>query len=295
LGYNSGIMFKSLIFGLTLAFFSLQVAEKAPLLKHDKNDSASHTDKANQHNPVPQGTGVVNQVDGSESATKGQQKDPPATQGTPDYVAWGFWVNFGLTAITLLIAIAAVIQASAAKLGAKAMLRSERAWLLLDGEKIGMPFLHSVEQQGPQKTPVHCRIALKNCGNTPATAIDWQFELQLGDSAKTPPCFDIYKREPPKDRLTPFPIGQDSHGHASAVLTPQENVSNSQMTDIWDGKKVLWLCGKARYYDVFAQKRWLKRRPEEHYTFVCLRYICAPNGANGQWVLGGPSGYNKAT
>jgi hypothetical protein len=202
--------------------------------------------------------------------------------------------NWILGALGVIGGILALLTLRTFKRQTDHIITSERAWLLPDGEKIGMPFLRPVEHQGPQKTPVHCGIALKNCGKTPASAIDWQFELQLGDSAEAPPSFDIYKRKPPKDRLTPFPIGQDSHGNVSAVLMPQEHISASEMTDIWDGKKVLWLCGIARYHDVFKQKRWIRRKPEEHYTFVCLRYICAPNGANGQWILGGPSGYNKA-
>ncbi|HMD78114.1 MAG TPA: hypothetical protein VKG86_12165 [Terracidiphilus sp.] len=255
-------------------------SQPAVLLANGQNKQASsQTDQ-----PKPDGN------------QKGPDKHPVTPESQNNYTAWGFWVNFGLTAITLLIAIAAVIQASAAKLGAKAMLRSERAWLLPDGEKIGMVVLRPVEQQvQPQKTPVQCSIALRNCGNTPASAIDWQFELQLGVSADTPPSLEIYTRKPQNKSLTPFPIGQDRLGHGVAILTPREYINAFEQGQIWDGSKILWLCGVARYNDVFEKKRWLTRKPEEHCTFVCLRYICAPDGSNGQWFLGGPSGYNKAT
>jgi hypothetical protein len=286
-------MLKKLGFGMILA---VQVISIFPLLAQEKSDSSQHANDANQNNPIPQQS-IVHQQDSGKNNEKGQVKDPPSAKDSFDYAKWGFWVNFGLTGITFLIAIASVIQASAARISAKAVMLSERAWLLPNGDKIGPPYLHPVEQQGPQKTPVHCTMALKNNGNTPASAIDWQFELQLGNSAESPPSFDVYKQKPPKDRLTsfPFPIAQDGEGRATAVLTPQEHISASDQTDIWDGKQVLWLCGIARYYDVFRKKRWFKRRPEEHLTFVCLRYICAPGGANGQWLIGGPSKYNNAT
>jgi hypothetical protein len=290
-------MLKCLIFGVTLAFFSLQVAEKAPLLKHDKDNSANHAGDANQHDPISQGTGIVNQVDGSEAAKKGQQKESPSAQAEPDYAALGFWVNLGLTVITLLIAIAALIQANAAKLGAKAVLRSERAWLLLDGELMHPPFLIPIEHQSaPQKRPVHCELALRNCGNTPASAIDWQFELQIGDSAEMPVSAEIYERKPLKESLTPFPIGQDRLGWAFAELSPQKYINAADAEAINAGIKFLWLCGVARYHDVFEQRmwsNWFRRVTETHQTRVCLRY--ASFGSNsGRWVLGGAKGYNKA-
>ena len=265
-------------------------------MAQNKNGGANYDNAANEQNPIPERSVTVNCGDYNEKAKKGKQEDSPATSYKRDYSAWGFWFNVILTPITLLVAGAAVWQAIAANSSAQAIIRSERAWLLPDGEKIGMPILRPIEQQPqPQKTPAQCKIALKNSGNTPASAIDLQFELQLGDSTKEPPSFDIYTRKAAKDPLTPFPIGQDDHGYTVAFLTTQEYISDADQEDIWNGKRILWLCGIARYHDVFRQKRLFRRKPEEHLTFICLRYISASDGTNGQWFLGGPSGYNRAT
>ena len=161
------------------------------------------------------------------------------------------------------------------------------------------PFLIPVESQAsPQKRRTHCELTLRNCGNTPASAIEWQFEMQIGDSAETPVSFEIYKSKSLKESLTPFPIGHDQPGYAVAVLTPEEYLSVSQRDAINAGTKTLWLCGAVRYHDVFEQQKrygWLKRSAETHQTLVCLRYITFPGNNYGRWVLGGPSGYNRAT
>lgn len=280
-------MRKRLIFRLALVFVLFQIAPEVPLLARDKNDSASHADNARTQNPVsPQA--IVQQINSPQGQQKERQQGSVSSHAPLDYVAWGFWVNLTLTAITFLIALASLIQARAAKLGATAVLRSERAWLLLDGDKVGMPYLSS-------KTRPYCSLALRNCGNTPAQAIDFQFELQMGDSAEVPPSFEIYSRGVPKDSLTPFPIGQDRLGQATAGLMPEEPLTESVRTEIREGKKIIWLCGVARYHDVFEQKQRFKRRKEEHHTFVCLRYRAMADGSSGDWVLGGPPGYNKAT
>ena len=177
------------------------------------------------------------------------------------------------------------------------IIKSERAWLLPDGEKIGMPVLVPVPAEGIRKIPVNCSIGLTNCGNTPAFAVKWEFELRIGESKENPPSFDIYKNKstPSMEGQTPFPIGQGRHGHAIAVLKPHSYISLEERLEINDGRKIIWLCGVARYRDVFKHRKFLDRNPEEHETLICLRYEARSDGSSGAWMLGGPSGYNRAT
>lgn len=269
-----------------MAFVLCLITSASPLLAQNGNSSNSHANNAIANSPISQEVIVAKHIDGTENAEKGQKQSSPTIENKTDYVALGFWVNVSLTLITLFVAIAAVQQANAANSSAQAVMRSERAWLLLEGEQIGAPILLPVEkEQQTPKRPVECSIALKNCGNTPASSIDWQFELQLGNSMEAPPSFEIYTRKPQGKRLTPFPVGQNHLGHTTAFLTPQEFISTSELQDITNGSKILWLCGIARYNDVFVQKRWFREKPEERYTLVCLRFICGQSVVNGQWVL----------
>lgn len=294
-GYNYGIMGKKLLFGLILAVTSVQVIPILPLLAQEKNDGSKHPNNANQNNPITQQS-IVHQQDSGKTNEKGQKKDPPSAKDSFDYAKGGFLVSLWLTAITFLIAVASVIQASAARISVKAVMLSERAWMLPDGEKIGLPTLiPSDSPTNPRKFPVTCSIALRNCGNTPATAIDWEFELRIGPSQETPPSLEIYEKKSPEDRKTPFPIGPGWPGHAQAVLKPQEYISTAEKAEIDAGTKHVWLCGIARYRDVFERRKFLQNSGNLHETKVCLRYMARSDGSSGRWILGGPSGYNKAT
>jgi hypothetical protein len=188
-------------------------------------------------------------------------------------------------------------QARAAKVAADAIMRSERAWLLLDGEKIGMPIFmpHSIDST---ISTASCNIPFENCGKTPAEAILWVVELTIGDSPIEPPSLEIYTTKV-TDKVsgqTPFPIGPGRLGWvvATGSIAPAE----------WDAyiadKKFMWLCGVARYGDVFKRKtHFLGRQLEEHETRICLvyqKFTRAPGAPpGGRWALGGPEGYNQAT
>jgi hypothetical protein len=295
-------MLKHLAILATLLCLSVgsNVLIAVPLNPKGESQSTHHEKDANKQNTVPQQTVTVNCPNGYESQEKGQEKDTIAAKGQYDYSALGFRVNLFLVIITLVIAAASLIQAFAAKRSAEAVMRSERAWILPDGDKIGLPTLVPVPPDLPEnarKTPVYCPIGLRNCGNTPASAIKWEFELRIGESKETPPSFEIYERKPTPsmEGQTPFPIGQDRLGHAVAVLKPYQYISVAEKLEIDAGNKIIWLCGVARYYDVFRRRKFLERKPEEHETLICLRYEARIDGSSGAWILGGPSGYNRAT
>jgi hypothetical protein len=245
-----------------------------------------------QNPPIQQQTVTVNCTSGHDN----HEKSAVSPEPRHDYAAWGFWFNLCLTPITLLVAGAAVWQAIAAKLSADAVMRSERAWLLLNGEDIGKPVLIPYDSlDNPPRLPAYCMVSLRNCGKTPAFAIDWEFELLIGPSQEAPPSLEIYEKEPPAERPMPFPVGPGWPGHAEARLKPGWFISSAELNEIKTGGKFLWLCGVARYEDVFKRARILKRKAERHETLVCLRYETRTNAPDGYWVLGGPRKYNNAT
>jgi hypothetical protein len=101
--------------------------------------------------------------------------------------------------------------------------------------------------ENPRKIPVTCDIALKNCGNTPASAIDWDFELRIGESTLAPPSIEIYDRKFPDDRQTLVPIGQDRLGNATAILKPHGYISVVERAAINGGNSFLRACNAARH------------------------------------------------
>ena len=127
-------MKQKLFFGLILAITSIQVIPIRSLLAQEKSDSSKNTSNANQNNPIMQ-QGIVHQKDTGKANEKAQVKDDPPLKNSIDYTKWGFWLNFGLTGITFLIAAASLMQANAARISANAVMLSERAWMFPDGEK----------------------------------------------------------------------------------------------------------------------------------------------------------------
>jgi hypothetical protein len=281
--------------GIVVALILLQVTPLHPQTPTKPDD---HQQNAQRHQNPESSSTIINTLDNHVGCGECSKKKTVPPQDPDKWVRRGFWINFGLVIITLVIAGTSFFQASAAKLSAKAVMLSERAWLLPDGEKIGMlTLIPSDSQTNPRKFPVACSIVLKNCGNTPAFAIKWEFELRMGESKEIPPSFDIYKDKSTlsMEGQTPFPIGPGWPGYAQAALSPQEYISTAEKAEIDAGTKHVWLCGIVQYRDVFEHRRFLRTRGNLHETKVCLRYMARSDGSAGMWVLGGPSGYNQAT
>lgn len=255
-----------------------------------------HAACAQEHKPQAQSKQAQTppMIPSADGKPKKEQSDQLTAQSSSQDDAWTRWgviINAVLVAVTGIIAITGYVQARAAKLAAEAVMRSERAYLLPHGEKLGPPYLMAIEEQRtPEKHPAYCDIALKNYGNTPASAVHWDFELQVGNSTESPPSSEIYTRPASEDQRAPFPIGQGSFQFSKAILTPEKYLQASEKAEIVAGRKTIWLCGISIYTDVFERRRLFRRSPIEHRTLVCLRYIYSRQ----EWVLGGPSGYNKA-
>jgi len=219
----------------------------------------------------------------SDNHAQGAQKNSPDWYTSPEW-----WLC--ILGIPTLIFLG--WQARAAKLGAEAIMLSERAWLLLHGEKIGMPMFIADSTDSTIST-ASCDIAFENCGKTPAEAILWVVELTISDSHIEPPSLEIYTTKVTDKRYgqTPFPIGPGRLGWARATGF----ISPADRDAYFAGKKFLWLCGVARYCDVFKRKtHFLGNRLEEHETRICLVYHKFTKAPGGSWALGGPEGCNRA-
>jgi hypothetical protein len=179
------------------------------------------------------------------------------------------------------------ISANAAKTSADALIRGQRAWLLIDN--VEQPVLVPAPAPGDLQQPkLLCScFSFKNMGKTPARLVAWKSELQIGGSSDKP------------DTETGFDIG--SQVFCSSMIPqgevmpePEEARLSSPITalelkDIIVQKtRFLWLCGVLKYEDVF-------RRGVVHETRFCYLYETRLNTNIPLWRIAGPKEYNEAT
>ena len=219
---------------------------------------------------------------------------PVAITAKPDYATWGFslaLVVVGAFQVWLLFGTmrATADNASAAKLSAEALIRSERARLLVDN--IHDPYLVPIEG-----TPIHdqrlshCFLFVKNFGKGPATVVAVRFELQISDRLTAPPYLQLYDLKPNSPTVTPFVVPQGESWPAEAQLMPSGRfITPSELAEVPGKPSLFWLCGMIRYYDVF------ERKDDEHETCLCYLWETRLNTPKPIWRRAGPATFNKST
>jgi hypothetical protein len=182
------------------------------------------------------------------------------------------------------------IAADAGKASADALIRGDRAWLLIDDVK--PPFIVPVNNQSDPTRPraSHCLYYFKNVGKTPAKLTAWKNDLYIGNSADDPPASATSSYDLGSVVFNPGMIPQGGEKQISpedarldtGFITPQE------LTEINTQNKFLWLCGILTYEDVFDER-------VRHETRFCYLYETRIGAAPPPWRLAGPSEYNTAT
>lgn len=176
------------------------------------------------------------------------------------------------------------VSANAAKESADAVMRGERAWLLVQEGRTQDPYI--VPPDAAPDRFSQCICFLKNSGKTPAKIIGEVFEMQIGESWDAPPQPErVYGTE--TDRNSSM-IPQDD---TVARYIPFSGgfVSQSDFDSISKMRKILWLCGFIRYRDVF------ERRGEDHETSFCYLWETRTTAPKPFWRAAGPADYNKQT
>ncbi len=119
-------MLKRWVFIAVSVLFQVQ-----PLQPQAPSQPGDHPAQAQtQQNPEPQ-SAAINNADKRQTCEECGKKYPVATDDPDKWVRRGFWLNAGLTIITLIIAIAALLQANAAKMQAATEMDADRAWCSL--------------------------------------------------------------------------------------------------------------------------------------------------------------------
>lgn len=171
-----------------------------------------------------------------------------AVQGKSNYELWGFWANTVLVLATLIIAIFAIVQASAANRGAKAailnaqaVISSERPWLLVDIERI--------VQHAPLGTPDFYRVRAFNTGGTPAELSEGHCSCKLQAAEGFVPPDDLH--DPIKAPLKNLIVSGD--GFDVAIVTPETAGSDDDLGGM--APKIVHVYGKLLYWDMFRDRK----------------------------------------
>ncbi len=183
------------------------------------------------------------------------------------------------------------VSARAAKDSADALMRGDRAWVLIKRtvtqDRIEDPYLPTVVQMMTDKRIPNCVFYLKNYGKTPAKMIAWKYELQIGDNPGTLPDATVYDmRNPPVFTPDMIPQGASFAQRADFKILPREQ----EFIDIKDRNKFLWLCGTVKYVDTFE-----RGKGSEHETVFCYVWETRMTTPKPFWRLAGLPEYIRAT
>jgi hypothetical protein len=285
-------MLKRLVLILVLGgVFGLHVGSQEPPLKAQKPcDSSGQQGKpsdAKNHSGFGKILSYLREKEGEARDYVSDCGQDDRTDHSLDYAKLGFLVSALVAVITIFIAIAAFIQASASKMAANAVIHSERAWVVVE---IPITDRNLIIPRYQSECPVMVMCALKNKGKTPAFILEAAEGIAVIEKSE-----DLPKRpEYDKTRLMEWggrgiPISPES-GFARYVSCRVQDPIR-----IHEGSADLWVFGYVKYRDVFNRTSIFRRCIRE--TRYCFKYDPGvPDlGFDRQFILEGSDAYNRAT
>jgi hypothetical protein len=289
---------------LAWAFAFLVMLQLPPLVKQDTAKPPSHKQQTTSPQNVPKQIIVVEEHTEPQNRPSTEKSSIPDQDGF-DYAFWGFWVNAVLVLATFIIAIFAVVQASAARLNAQALINAERAWITV------LPYIWSPEffplwedgdhvPEGPMgKHPMahYFPAQIKNTGNTPATITG--MDIRYIRTSKHPSQLTA---EPEYDQLdvTERFLIKDEEMLGRGLLMPDSGtLTKVQIDDITQGKQFLYAYGIVKYSDVFDRSHetrfgYIYQIPE-HYLVMKEGRVSPISFDKAVFQHGGPPAYNRFT
>ena len=238
-----------------------------------------------QANRVPAGAPAAK----TDSRTSQQNSTPIYTVSVLNDSSWHFWLPFGFN---VLVAVGGFIsvyflyrQTRAAALNAEAVLRSQRAWLLVNAEALDVNSYRNRLKMDGERAAREIKLAIRNVGVTPAQlqAISARAVLQeYGSLAREEPEYG--PEQAPATRLL---VPNDSIGHFVQIETEYNMIELFQR--MAPGELTILIYGYARYADVYGREHrasfGLRRRLKWENTAF------APTVVDEHW----PASYNAAT
>ena len=151
---------------------------------------------------------------------------------------------------------ATATNADVAKQTANAIMRRERAWVLIEREpattqdRIQEPYLPTAEQMMAEQHMPHCIFFFRNEGRTAARIITSRAELQISANPNVLPDASIYDTSETFKFPDILPPSQSSAEEATFrnLAGIEDLIAVNKHTEF------LWLCGIIKYVDIFEQR-----------------------------------------
>jgi hypothetical protein len=250
---------KMLILAVLLSFSHLLIS--SPLTIENEPSTTNHNAEPEYQKSQTQ-IAMAMARDRYQKQPEAVEKQATAPNTDPNYILWGFWVNAVLVLATLVIAVFAIVQASAAKRGANAALLSAKA--IIGAERPWILISWSWQDAG---LDVY-RFMATNRGRTPAKIISVLF-----DSAQGLPEVPNYGNKPVAH---PFLLMPDKEHKITEESAP-------------NNRGAVYFWGRIIYSDALPSKQG--NSPNIHETKWC--FLREPFIAH--LGLGGPDGYNDCS
>jgi hypothetical protein len=233
---------------------------------------------------------------GSAGAPTSQPPVQRSPQTLPVYTvsvlndnSWHFWLPFGFNVLVALGGFISVYflyrQTKAATLNVEAVLRGQRAWLLVRPEPLDVnSYRNRIKMEG-ERAARELKLTIKNVGVSPAQlqAVSARAVLQeYGSPARENPKYG--EEQTPATRLL---VPNDSIGHFVQIET------DYNMSELFQrmasGEFTIVIYGYARYLDVYDR--------EHRISFGLRRRLKWENAALAPTVVDDnwPPDYNAAT
>jgi len=223
---------------------------------------------------------------------QGASKTSQAKHDDPDYTFLALIVNIVLTAITLAIAVAGILQAWAAKEAADIAINSQRSWIVENGVE-GPEMKHDWVK--------NAKCHFKIIGSSPARIVESNFRFHLVGARP--------KNEITEPDLPPQPdykkvYDLESVPEMGGILPPEKeftinvtlegmflNPEDVEAINKWE--KFACVYGFIRYKDAFSKSR--VRETRFCYIYSVWRSPLGKAEHPSHFVVGGPPAYNEVT
>jgi hypothetical protein len=231
----------------------------------------------------------VGSPDAAKFQASGQGSHPIYTVNVLNDNSWHFWLPFGFNVLVALGGFVSIYflyqQTRAATLNVEAVLRGQRAWLLVKAEALDVNSYRGRIKMEGERAARELKLAIKNVGNSPAQlkAISARAVLQeYGSPARETPKYG--EEQSPATRLL---VPNDSIGHLVQIETDYNMSDLSQK--MASGEFTILIYGYACYLDVYNREHrisfGLRRRMKWENAAL------APTVVDDHW----PPDYNAAT
>jgi hypothetical protein len=287
LGYNFGIMLKQ----LACAACGMLLLYGTPVFPQNASQPTNHSANAKSaYKPSP--STITNTTQPSEEKTPAEKKNSSTTHR--DYEALGFYVNLALTLATLVIAVTAAIQASAAKSTAQSQMDADRAWVLIEGIRNPQPQLFA---RGYSPGIVY---QVKIYGTTPARIRRERYRCRIvpviPGTRPAQPRLETVPTYPAELNRFSGSVSPPGYSYLQSVPLESGPLTENEYRELHDGTSLLCSYCCIEYTDIFGRQA---------VTQLCLIYDFAfgavfqsPDGTilnPPGFRPGGPPNYQETT